>query len=32
METSTFLTTVNPVEKGPKRIQDNIPKASEINM
>ena len=32
METSAFLTGVNIIEKGPKKIDDGIPKAAEINL
>jgi len=31
METSAFLTSVNLVEKGPKKLDDYFPKAAEIN-
>jgi hypothetical protein len=31
LETSAFLTGVNIVEKGPKKIDENLPKAAEIN-
>lgn len=31
LDTQTFLTGVNQVEKGPKRLEETIPKASEIN-
>lgn len=31
LETSAFLTGVNIIEKGPKKIDENIPKAAEIN-
>ena len=32
METSAFLTGVNIIEKGPKKIDEGIPKAAEINL
>jgi hypothetical protein len=31
LDTSTFLTGVNQIEKGPKRLDNQIPKAAEIN-
>jgi hypothetical protein len=31
LETSAFLTGVNIVEKGPKKLDDQLPKAAEIN-
>lgn len=31
MDTSAFMTAVNIVEKGPKKIDETLPKAAEIN-
>lgn len=31
LDTSAFMTAVNIVEKGPKKIDESIPKAADIN-
>ena len=31
LDSSTFLTGVNTIEKGPKRIDEDLPKGPEIN-